>query len=177
MKHFLFVFLLLPLWGNEGRIALLREPNSVQDRVVAGMSRLLEENYEIRIWTSSELEAKALEEIKSFAPDLILTLGKNHLSYARTQLPEVPRVAGMVLKKRDIMHSDRETGVYLEFDPDVQLDWIRKILPETQVVGMLYSPSENSELVSELQRAVRHRDLELLAIEITSPRDIPNGFR
>lgn len=178
MKIFLFLFLLLPAFAMEDRIALLREPTPIQDKVIEGLSNLLEQDKEIRIWSVTDESVLSLdEEIDSFQPSLVITLGNTPLAYARANFPDTPRVAGMVLKRRDIQHSDVETGVYLEFDPDLQLAWIRKILPDTKVIGMLYSPTENKELVGRMELAAKERDFKLIALEISSPRDIPKSFR
>ena len=58
---------------------------------------------------------------------------------------------------------------------DLLLEFVKKILPQAKKVGLLYSTAESNDfaLLKNLTNAVKKYDLELVAIAIDQPRDVP----
>lgn len=105
--------------------------------------------------------------------ELIFALGSEALIQARAQNPDIPIVAGMILKKEDIVNIPHTTGVFLEHPAETQLKWMRHILPGARRIGVVYSRTENLEYIKNAQGILEQMGLQLFAQEVSSPRELP----
>lgn len=107
---------------------------------------------------------------------VILALG-GLASEAALQAPgRPPVVAAMVLRTKALRGVANATGVGLEFPVDQQLSWLRRLLPARGRVSVLFSPQENAERMRDAQQAADRLGLDLGAIEVRTPADIPNAL-
>ena len=110
-------------------------------------------------------------------PRAIVALGANALRTARERWPDTPLVAGMVLAA-DLDAAGRGvTGVRMEFSATVQLQWMKKLLPGTKAVGLLYDPNFNEAFVEEARRAAARLGLELVERTVESPKELPSALK
>lgn len=104
---------------------------------------------------------------------LIFALGSEALVQARARNPDLPIVAGMILRREDLTSLPKTTGVYLEFPVDTQLRWMRRILPEARRIGVVYSRAENMERVANAKRVLEQMGFQLVPQEVSDPRELP----
>jgi putative ABC transport system substrate-binding protein len=110
------------------------------------------------------------------APDLVVTLGSRAAAAAVSARLEAPVVAGMVLKPSELAAAPGMTGVHLEFPVEVELEWLRRILPGQRHVGVLFNPAENAGKVERATRAARTLDLRVHARQVEAPAQIQDGL-
>jgi putative ABC transport system substrate-binding protein len=67
------------------------------------------------------------------------------------------------------------TGVFLEFPPEVEFQWLKRLLPGSRRVGVLYS-AQNEAWVGGAERAARAAGLELVALRVNRPADLPHAL-
>jgi putative ABC transport system substrate-binding protein len=104
---------------------------------------------------------------------LVLALG-NAANEAVAQSPRHPPVvAGMILRAPASSPAREVTGVSLEFPAEVELGWIRRVLPGRNRVALLFSPTENADRAREARSAAARLGMNLVPIEVEAPSGIP----
>jgi len=127
---------------------------------------------ETRVLDGDPAAATRMAERMRGNVDLVLALGSPAVRLSRRVLAGTPIVAGMVLKASEVT-GPQMTGVYLEFPPDVEFQWLRKLMPAASRVGVLYNRAENGATIERAEAAARSAGLRLFAREVVSPSDIP----
>jgi len=87
-----------------------------------------------------------------------------------------PMIACMSADADDLRAAHNATGVMLEFSMETQLRWIRRFVPESQAIGVLYNPQENQERVAEARRIAQRLGMRLVAREVHKPQDLPGAL-
>jgi putative ABC transport system substrate-binding protein len=116
--------------------------------------------------------ADLVNAVRGEQPSLLLALGSAAVEVAR-QVGEVPVVAGMVLRRTDVLRGPQFTGVFLEFPSEVEFRYLERILPGQRRVAVLYNVTQNQAPIEGAGRAARAVGLELLARKVSAPSDIP----
>ncbi len=106
-------------------------------------------------------------------PDLIFSLGQEETEWASRQYAQTPIVATMVLKDEVFKIAGNITGVSLGYPLKTQFQWLKKFFPQQKTVAILYDPKENSATVESAQHISRQTGLSLIAIPVTTPKELP----
>lgn len=107
------------------------------------------------------------------AVDVILALGSLAVQAPRPEDLKVPMVAGLVMSAREFENTPEATGVVLEFPPQLELEWLRRFLPDRKNIAVLFNPEENQKRVATAQAASGALGLQLHARSVSLPRDLP----
>lgn len=89
---------------------------------------------------------------------------------------KAPVVACMIVDAADLAASREATGVMLEFPLETQLEWVRRFVPESQAIGVLYNPAENQDEVARAGKIARRLGLRLVARAVHQPQDLPGAL-
>jgi putative ABC transport system substrate-binding protein len=117
--------------------------------------------------------APALQEAAERQARVVLTLGSLATQAAIRQRPELPIVAGMVLKAGELGGSANATCVFLEFSPETEIRWLSRLLPKERRIAALFNSDESEARVVEASRAAKEIGLRLEGRKLVSPRDLP----
>jgi putative tryptophan/tyrosine transport system substrate-binding protein len=124
--------------------------------------------------------AEALQTIRGNGTPatLIVTLGALATRTLLGRVNGVPIVAGMILNAGELRGTANATGVYLEFPVDVELDWLRRLLPGSRHVGVLYHGDESGRRVAEARRiaAASGGHFTVEAIRVEDPSELPDAL-
>jgi putative ABC transport system substrate-binding protein len=120
---------------------------------------------------------RVVGEIAASPPDLVIALGQTAAARVLADAPGVPVVGGLLLDSRLLEARENATGIFLEFPVGVQLRWLRKFFPKARSVGVLFHPETNRERILQAQNAAEELGFELVAREVDSPLDLPDGLR
>jgi putative ABC transport system substrate-binding protein len=151
--------------------------------VVAGIRESFEES---RIPTSlaiHSLEANAagamaaVRAARRGGEALILTVGTVATKAALDAPGQAPVVACMIGDTADLREAENATGVLLEFPLETQLDWIRRFVPKSQAIGVLYNPAENQEQIDRAKKVAGKLGLRLIPREVHRPQDLPDALQ
>jgi putative ABC transport system substrate-binding protein len=107
---------------------------------------------------------------------LILALGSEALAVAAALDPDIPVVAGMILKKQDFDGLSNTTGVFLEYADTIQFEWLRRILPKARNVGVVYNRVENLGRIGAARKVAGEMGLQLVVQEVSSPLELPGAL-
>lgn len=117
----------------------------------------------------------ALGEWLGGGPSVVVTLGA---AATRAAAPAaVPLVACLVLSPELVRDRPESSAVTLEFPLEEQLRWVRRLLPDRTVVGILFDPKENGERVAAARAAAAELGLELVTREVPSPQELPLALK
>lgn len=116
---------------------------------------------------------KILTLIEHDKPQIVLSLGSLPLQVVCPELGRDIIVIGVSLRQRDF-RCDREIGgVYLEYPSEVQLDWMRRILPQARNVGVIYSTRLNKIKVADASSMAQKLGMTIIQREVAEPYQIP----
>jgi len=117
--------------------------------------------------------ASVIQEVKRGEASVLLTLGSLATQAAAREMTTPPIIAGMILSTDDLKGAANATGVILEFPLETQFQWLRRFLPTSRDIGVIYSPAENGEKIEAAARLAEHMGLRLHAEKIQSPKELP----
>ena len=181
------VALITVAWGEAvGRedlasVVILSSGNSTPYReVVEGFQRYLEQHHRGAlgdVYTLSDGDRdKALDRLRRDPPSVLLTLGSPATNLALTEVPNVPLVAAMLMGMGAVRQAPNATGVSLEFPLETSLTWLRRILPDSRFVGVLYDPTLNEQTVDAAERFASGLQLSLESEVVATPRDLRSAM-
>ncbi len=154
------------------------------DEALAGFQeylskRGLDPDYDIyRLGGDASQTEQDIQKIKKTGARVLFTLGSvaTHAAAHAQKTSAVPIVACLVLRSESLSKIPGVTGVGLEFPAEIQLQWIKIILPDVKTIGVLYNPEENRNRIAHAGRIASRMGLRLEAIEVHAPRDVPSAL-
>jgi putative ABC transport system substrate-binding protein len=69
------------------------------------------------------------------------------------------------------------TGVFLNYLPETQLQWLKKLFPKIRRVGVIYNPKQNQALIDKALSAAHQLGLELVVAPIDTPKELPAALK
>jgi putative ABC transport system substrate-binding protein len=135
---------------------------------------------ELRVQALEGDAAKARDvvgEVLQEGASLIFTLGSLATKSACDQIRETPIVAGLILNAGEWKGAGNITGVALEFPLETELEWLQRFLPGRERVGVLFNAKENREKVERAARLAGQVGLDLVALEVNRPKDLPGVLK
>jgi putative ABC transport system substrate-binding protein len=108
---------------------------------------------------------------------LIYCLGTHACQAVQQLTPRRPVVASMVLSPESIQPAAQATGVFLNYSPETQLQWLKKLLPDFHRVGVIYNPAQNQALIDKATETARQLGMELVAAPVDTPKELPAALK
>lgn len=162
---------------QQTRIAVLLSANSEPYmQTLQGFKEDLKNNIKYEEFTLQpgqsveELVAKA----KASKPDIYFTVGSVVTSATLKQVKQTPVVATMVLNFSELENANNATGVVLDFQPEMQIEWLHKIIPNIKNIGMIYSSGPSNQIVKKMEAKAAGLGLNVDARKIKSVQDLPS---
>jgi putative ABC transport system substrate-binding protein len=122
----------------------------------------------------SELSAEDIvAEVRRQKPDVVVALGMEALLKLR-KVREIPIVYSMVLNPAAALRGEKNiTGVSMMIPPEKQLATLQTLLPWIRRIGLIYNPRNTARLVARAQRSASRLGIELTALKVSKPDDVP----
>lgn len=115
-----------------------------------------------------DVVAAALNE----KPAVLIAVGPKSANAARTFAPETPLVYCMVPRPENYrLSGPKVAGVRLEATYPVQLDAIKRLMPDVKRVAVLFDPSRSKPTLLAAKRAADAAGLALLPVEVQAPSE------
>ncbi len=108
--------------------------------------------------------------------DLVVALGSRATAVAGSEYRGKPVIAALLARQPSTPDASVTASVVLEFPIDVELEWMRRILPNARRVGVLYSTEENARLVSRAKDVAKGLGFEIVARRVVAPSEIPGAL-
>lgn len=119
---------------------------------------------------------EALTGAKDSKPRVLVTLGSTPTQAAVREVPGVELVASMIINADELQKSQNATAVVLDFPLDTQFQWMRRVLPKSSMVGVLFNPVENQTKISAATRVAQSLGITLIPREVETPRELPDAL-
>jgi putative ABC transport system substrate-binding protein len=165
------------------RIAVLTSQDTTPyQEVLSGFQQHLDQRglqvvYDISSLQGNMAKAEtALARLKHDGAELLFTLGTLATQAAVRENVDTPLLASLILNTEDLKQAKNATAVTLEFPVDLQLQWLRRILPQQQAVGVLFNPRDNADTIRTAQRVAPSVGLTLLAREVNFPKELQDAL-
>ena len=110
-------------------------------------------------------------------PALIYCLGSRACQAVQQMAGQRPVVASMLLTPESITVAAQATGVFLNYSPQTQLQWLKKLFPDIHRVGVIYNPAQNQALIDKATETARQLGMELVAAPVDTPKELPNALK
>jgi putative ABC transport system substrate-binding protein len=106
-------------------------------------------------------------------PDLIVAVGIWALQVAAEESTEIPIVYAMVLNPPSVVQPGTKniTGASMNVPVDQSISLFKQLSPQIRRVGVIYNPARTGYLVRRAQGAAREQGLQLIARQVTSPKE------
>lgn len=127
----------------------------------------------IRLTQDQTEQSTAIAQLKTEAPDAIFVLGSVALQAVSEEIHDIPIIFGLVVKNGRQTLPDNVTGVYLDYPPETQFYWLRRLLPKTKNIAVIYNPRQNSAFIATAKHDARQFGFRLQPFAITSPKQLP----
>lgn len=168
--------------AESGRIVVLsgQDLKPYQD-VLAGLQQSLTKQginlaVEIHAAQGAPSTANVLGDIKKNGARLVVTLGSAATQAAVREVGQVPILATMIVTADDIKAASNATAVLLDFPLDLQMQWLHRIVPAANTVGVLFNPKENQTKVNHALRIAKENGLSLVTQAVDTPRALPDAL-
>jgi len=126
----------------------------------------------------SKQNDKIVSAIKSVRPKLIFAIGATAAQIAKSNFPGKPLVFSLVANPSRYELEDKNVyGVRLDVSPSSQLEFLRKVAPNTKKVGIIYDPDRTQEILSEIKKESSNFDLQIVAVKVGSKREVADAIR
>lgn len=128
--------------------------------------KLIEYNIE------SEMSAQMNESGK---PDIFLTVGSKATAVIKNKVKDIPVVFCMIISQS--FSETNMTGVLINIPPIAEFKVLKKLLPKSKKIGVLYDPKKTKGLVEKGIAQARELGMEIVSVEVSSMQDVYGAVR
>jgi len=157
-------------------------------RAMSGARSAIKETHQAAVFheflinlESPELPSQ-IEKVRALKPSIIVTIGSGATQVAQANFAQSPIVFAAVkypVLSGFIETVDRPgghtTGASLDIPVDIQFRYFKQIVPGLKRIGVLYT-SNTAKLIPPARVVASQMGMELAAVEITGPRDLPRAL-
>lgn len=157
-------------------------------RTMKGIRSTISRHYDATVYyeyllTSDLVEIeRQIARIKENNPKLILTIGSFATEIVSGKIKNKPIIFSAVLNPEtsgfvESLHrpGGNITGASLDIPSDIQFKYFKRVMKDLRKIGVLYS-EETANLIPPARVLAQQAGLELHAIKIESPKDIPDAL-
>lgn len=149
------------------------EQELLRDIPTGGVKRIEPHTFTTYILSETANKVELRQEIGRHRPDLILAVGSSSLGLVKNIGP-IPVVYLLVpFPELLVSKQDQVTGVGMLILAARQLAAFKKILPDNDRIGLLYTAANTDRFVAEAMVAARQQGLNLIALPIQESREVP----
>ena len=126
----------------------------------------------------TELGYEIIKQIKFKRPRVIVAMGSRAASITHAEIRNIDIIYCMVvdplkygLKGKNII------GVRWEVDPGNQFAFMKKLMPDLKVIGVIHHPEESGDFIGTAKEAASRQGIILLDRSISSPWEISENLK
>lgn len=108
-------------------------------------------------------------------PDLIVTIGSKATETALASVHDIPILYFMVINPP--ANKKNSTGVLLTIPPAANFKILKKLLPQSHRIGIIYNPRKSANIVKEAQEQAQEDGLSIVTKEVHSLADVYGAVR
>lgn len=172
-----------PLYAAPGIIVLMSHDSAPYRETLEGFQGYLRDGgtqidyLTLQVGRDDKEIGKLAENIAQQDAKLIYCLGAQACHLVQQMNIQRPVVASLVLTAESIPTKPQGTGVFLNYLPQTQLQWLKKLFPQYRRIGVIYNPEQNQALVGKASVIANQNGLELITASIRTPQEIPSALK
>ena len=116
-----------------------------------------------------------IRQILTETPNLVLAIGPQATMLADKEINKIPLIFSMILSYREFNNSNF-TGVYLDVPARIKLEYIKKILPDTERIGVIYS-STSDPVFNKILIECNEMKYKLISRKVNSGKEFKDAFK
>ena len=165
---------------RESIVIVVSRDDGPYEGIVSGVRRLLASRAgDLKVTIHSlqadaEKATEALRLARREGGTPIITVGSAASRAVLQAEGKAPVIACMTADEQGLLESENATGVLLEFPVETHFRWMRRLVPKSQSIGVLYNRDENHERIEDAKKIARKLGLRLITREIGKPQDLPH---
>lgn len=144
--------------------------------VFEGFHSAIEQEKDI-VLKNFSLNRHEIQDVKGMNPNVIVTVGSKATEAIVNNFPQTPIVSCLVIPLSKYLDRGNVTGIYFSPAPKEQLAYLGKFLPQTKVVGVLYSSDVGKAAIDHFRNAAVPLGFRLFSRQVEIPRDLPRALR
>ncbi|MBN2227500.1 MAG: ABC transporter substrate-binding protein [candidate division Zixibacteria bacterium] len=157
-------------------------------RTIRGIKSAIEKSatscefHEFLLTTATAEIDTEIESIQALNPRLILTVGSHATKAVSDRIVDIPIIFSAVLNPetsgfvKSLEHPGGNiTGASLDIPFNIQFTYFKRVIQNLKTIGVLYT-AETANLIPPAKALAKAADLELIAMEVTSEKDIPDAL-
>jgi putative ABC transport system substrate-binding protein len=160
-------------------IAIVKTAGSSQfDEVRNGFASICFENQrEFSLQEDLSNQAQILEQIRAGNFNLIVSIGSQATTFAKSNLPDIQLLYSVVaFPERMGLTGEKIAGIPLQVPFEQEFGMIRDISKKIKRIGVLYTRPFNEPLIQEVRPKAEARGLTLISSPLGSSRDIERAM-
>jgi putative tryptophan/tyrosine transport system substrate-binding protein len=114
---------------------------------------------------------KIVDQITAEKPDIVFAVGTKAAKLAEVSFKNKPLVYSMVLNPEKLVGSNL-AGVLLDVPIKMQLESLKKVLPEAKKIGVVYT-TDSTNRVAELNQACVELGMQLIKHKVNDEKELP----
>lgn len=123
------------------------------------------------------LPEKIEKQLQSKNPDIIFSIDHASALLARQLLPESPIFIAQIAPSVSLENTNNIRGISMEVPLAIQLDWIKRTVPNAHSVGLIYSTDLNRKKINQVLSLTKKMNLELISEQISTPQEFPQALK
>ncbi len=109
-------------------------------------------------------------------PDFVVTLGVAATRTALRVITDRPVIATLIANEAEIETPANATGVILDHPVELQLQTVKRVLPDTRKLGVLYSSERNIHRIKKAKKIAKRLGMKVYAVEVPEPKELPEAL-
>lgn len=127
---------------------------------------------------SKEAQQRMADEIVAARPRLVLAIGLAAAKIAKERLKDIPILFIMVSNpKKYGLVGNNIAGITLNIPAESQFRAYESLLPKLGTVGVIYNTENSGELVREASATAAKMGKQLIAVPVSSQKEVPEALR
>ena len=179
----LAVLMCVPAHAETAITVLMSQDSAPYQAMLEGFQGYMRDNgvqadYEVlQVGADKNEAAQLAAQLTQQDAQLIYCLGTRACQAVQQLSKQRPVVASMVLTAESIPAEAQATGVFLNYSPQTQLQWLKKLFPQLKRVGVIYNPKQNQALIDKAAVTARQLGLELVTAAVDTPKELPAALK
>ncbi len=176
----LLAFLLGPIPAASAEVAVIKSHDlPPYNQAVKGFLSATQASVtEYHLAGDAQGDTGIVNKVKRSRPDVILAVGAKAATLAKENLSETPMVyCAVITPEKHGFTVGNITGIAMEIPVKEQFRVFKSAVPTLKHIGVVYDPSKTESLIRRAREEAHLLGLELIAVAVSHPRDLPGAIR
>lgn len=175
LPSFLVAFPSARLTASENTIAYIKSGDiTPYNTALASFKKTVTDETRVN-FTEIALDSDINKAVNASPPSLILAIGTKAAERASKATKDIPIVFSVLMNPE--FSGPNITGVSMDISYVSVFSTLKRLLPRSRKIGIIYDPKKTKKLVDRIINDARHADMEIISYSVTSVEDVYGAVR